>query len=105
MEKERTAARESQIGRGLRILEVLFLDPINGMSNKEIIEKTNLPAVDVCRKLKDLEEAKWAEKNDLERWTPTVKAVGLLKKYNLYLTATAEKLETFENRSNAYARR
>lgn len=97
--------KESQIGRGLRILEVLFLDPINGMSNKEIIEKTNLPAVDVCRKLKDLEEAKWAQKNDLERWTPTVKAVGLLKKYNLQLADLSQKIETFEARSNAYARR
>lgn len=97
--------KESQISRGLRVLEALFLDPINGLSNKEIIEKTKLSAVDVSRKLKELEEVKWAEKNDLGRWTPSVKPVGLLKKYNLYLSATAEKIESFETRTNAYARR
>lgn len=97
--------KESQISRGLRVLETLFLDPINGLSNKEIIEKTKLSAVEVCRKLKQLEEVKWAEKNDLGRWTPSIKPVGLFKKYNLYLSATEEKIESFEKRTNAYARR
>lgn len=59
----------------------------------------------MCRRLQDLEEAKWAEKNDLDRWTPTVKTVGLLKKYNLYLNAVSDKIESFEARTNAYARR
>lgn len=102
---EEKILKESQISRGLRVLETLFLDPINGLSNKEIIEKTKLSAVEVCRKLKQLEEVKWAEKNDLGRWTPSVKPVGLLKKYNLYLNSAAEKIESFEVRTNAWARR
>lgn len=97
--------KESQISRGLRVLEAIFSDPINGVSNKEVEEKTKLHAVEVCRRLQDLEEAKWAEKNDLDRWTPTVKTVGLLKKYNLYLNAVSDKIESFEARTNAYARR
>lgn len=97
--------KKNQIERALLVLETLFLDPINGLSNKEIIEKTKLPAVDVCRLLKTLHSSKWAEKNDMERWTPSVKPVGLLKKYNLYLNSTAEKIEIFETRTNAWALR
>ncbi len=97
--------KENQLTRVFVVLENLFFDPINGLSNKELIEKTTYSPVDVCRLLKGLEEVGWAEKNDINRWTPTVKVVGLLKKYNLQVASISQKIETLEARSNAYARR
>ncbi len=97
--------KKNQTERALTVLEALFFEPINGLANIEICQKTGFHAVDVSRLLKTLHEARWAEKNKYGRWVPSVRFLGFIKKYNLALGSVTGDIEEIEQRSNAYARR
>lgn len=97
--------KKNQIERALLVLETLFLDPINGLSNKEIIEKTKFTAVDVCRLLKTLHSSKWADKNKYNRWIPSVVFLNFSTNYFLTLSNVKREIDKRDIMSIAHAHR
>lgn len=97
--------KDNQTERCFKILELLFTSILDGMSNKEIIEKTSYQAVNTCRDLGVLQKTGWIEKTEKGRWVLTVKPVALMRKYEIYMDELGRRTIEFKTRVESHARR
>ncbi len=95
---------EGKAARTFALVELLVSHALDGMSNAEIADKLGTSRSNVSRDLATLMEAGWAEQLPGGRFVVTPRLVGLLRAYNLAMSAAQARIDQFQARSDALAR-
>ena len=95
---------EGKAARIFSIVELLVSHALDGMSNADLADKLGTSRSNVSRDLATLIDAGWAEQLSTGRFVITPRLVGMLKAYNLALSAAQERIDSFQARSDALAR-